>query len=75
MELKMDIGLDQLIHAIKKLPAEQFNKLKTEINKTTTEKSSSQGFKAFLLEAPVFSDDQLSAIEETRKSINKWREI
>lgn len=73
MELKMDIGLDQLIHAIRKLPVEQFNKLKTEINKTSSGKSANESFKAFLLEAPVFSEEQLAVMQETRKSMNKWR--
>ncbi len=31
MELKMEVGLDQLIQAIKQLPARQLAKLKAEI--------------------------------------------
>ncbi len=72
MELKMEIGLDQLIQAIKQLPAKQFLKLKTEINNTVPEKTIREDFKEFLLQAPVFNDEQIAQIEEARKSINKW---
>ncbi|WP_131536946.1 DUF2281 domain-containing protein [Pedobacter nototheniae] len=30
-------------------------------------------FSDILLNGPVFSDEQIQTIEETRKSINKWR--
>jgi hypothetical protein len=72
MELRMEIGLDQLIHAIKQLPARQLAKLKTEINNVVSEKIDKETFKAFLLQAPVFTDEQINLIEEARKSMNKW---
>lgn len=72
MELKMEIGLDQLIQAIKQLPARQFAKLKAEINNTVPEKTDKEAFKAFLLQAPVFTDEQINLIEEARKSMNRW---
>jgi len=75
MELKMEIGLDQLIQAIKQLPAKQLIKLQAEINKTITDRTEKEGFKKFLLQAPVFSEDQILLIEEARKSINTWGKI
>jgi hypothetical protein len=72
MELKMEIGLDQLIQAIKQLPSKQFIKLKAEINSTIPEKTDRENFKNFLLQAPVFTEDQVISMEEARKSINKW---
>jgi hypothetical protein len=30
-------------------------------------------FSDILLKGPVFSDEQIQKIEETRKSINEWR--
>jgi hypothetical protein len=72
MELKMEIGLDQLIQAIKQLPAKQLVKLKAEINRTVPEKTEKEDFKNFLLQAPVFTEDQILLIEEARKSMNKW---
>lgn len=72
MELKMEIGLDQLIQAIKQLPAKQLIKLKAEINRATPAKTEKEDFKNFLLQAPVFTEDQVLLIEEARKSINTW---
>ncbi len=72
MGLKMEIGLDQLIQAIKQLPSKQFQKLKAEINNTVPEKTEKIAFKEFLLQAPVFSDEQIALIEDARNSINKW---
>jgi len=72
MELKMEIGLDQLIEAIKQLPAKQLIKLKAEISRTIPDDIEKEDFKNFLLKAPVFTEEQVSLIEEARKSINKW---
>lgn len=72
MELKMEIGIDQLIQAIKQLPAKQFIKLKAEINNTIPEKTEKEAFKEFLLQAPVFTEDQVTLMDDARKSINKW---
>ena len=72
MELKMEIGLDQLIQAIKQLPAGQLLKLKAEINSTAVSKTEKEDFKKFLLQAPVFTEDQIALMEDARKSINKW---
>ena len=75
MELKMEIGLDQLIQAIKQLPAKQFVKLKAEINSVVPEKTAKDEFKQFLLQAPLFAEDQIALMEDARKSINKWGTI
>lgn len=72
MELKMEIGLDQLIQAIKQLPAGQLLKLKAEINSTTISKTEKEKFENFLLQGPVFTEDQIALMEDARKSINKW---
>ncbi len=72
MELKLEVGLDQLIQAIKQLPARQLAKLKAEINSVVPEKTDKESFKTFLLQAPVFTDEQISLIEDARKSMNKW---
>ena len=71
MELKVEIGFEQLVQAIKQLPANQFLKLKAEINKTVPTKTKKEQFRAFLLKAPVFTADQIALIEDAGKSINK----
>ena len=68
----MQIALDQLIQAIKSLPAKQLAKLKAEINSFVPEKGDKESFKTFLLQAPVFTEKGISLIEDARKSMNKW---
>jgi hypothetical protein len=72
MELKMKIGLEQLIEAIKQLPPVQFVKLRAELNKVVPEKNDKEEFKSFLLQAPVFTNEQIKLMEEARKSMNQW---
>jgi hypothetical protein len=72
MELKMEVGLEQLIQAIKQLPARQLARLKAELNNAVPEKTDKEAFKTFLLQAPIFTDEQIDLIAEARKSMNKW---
>ncbi|MES2456795.1 MAG: hypothetical protein V4594_14680 [Bacteroidota bacterium] len=74
MELKIDIGFDQLLYAVKQLPASQRAILKKELNQKTEVKDRHSEFRALLLNGPVFNEDQIELIAEARKSINKWRD-
>lgn len=73
MELKIDIGFDQLLYAIRQLPAKQRAILKKVLNEKESVETPNSEFKAFLLNGPVFNDDQLNLIAEARENINKWR--
>ena len=76
MELKINIGFDQVINIIKQLPANQIEKIKLELSsdyisdKATREISK---FQKFLLSGPVMSDEQYEAFKEYREKINQWR--
>lgn len=74
MEVKIDIGFDQLLSAIRQLPAKQRAILKKILNEKEEVKTPNSEFKSFLLNGPVFNDDQLNLIAEARENINKWRE-
>ena len=73
MELKIDIGFDQLLYAIKQLPDRQRAILKQELGKKKKVKIQNADFKDFLLDGPVFNEDQLKTINDTREQINKWQ--
>ena len=88
MELKVDIGFEELLHAIQQLPEDQLTALKDKLNgdknpsvmmdlknEENGNKNSSNmdDLKAFLLKGPVFTKEQLKAISDARKQINKWR--
>jgi hypothetical protein len=73
MQIQVDIGFDELIGIVKKLPKDQLLKLKNELEKQDKRNIDSQGLESFLLEAPTFSEKQLEEIALTRNAINKWR--
>ncbi|MBS1605213.1 MAG: hypothetical protein JST42_21295 [Bacteroidetes bacterium] len=73
MQVQVDIGFEQLVSIVKKLPARQWAKLKSEIERNGKGISQNQDLEAFLLQAPTFSQKQLDTIAETRKAINQWR--
>jgi hypothetical protein len=73
MQIQVDIGFDELIGIVKKLPRDQFLKLKRELEKQDIKNPDPKSLESFLLDAPTFSDEQLKEIAQTRKAINKWR--
>ena len=73
MELKVEIGFDELLQAIQQLPDSQRSILKNELNKTKQPKADITDFQKFLLNGPVMSDEHYKAYKETRKQFNKWR--
>jgi hypothetical protein len=73
MQIQVDIGFDDLIRIVKKLPKDQLLKFKKELEKQNTNDTRLQDLESFLLTAPTFSDKQLEEIERTRKVINQWR--
>lgn len=73
MELKVEIGFNDLLHAIKALPENQLSALKIELEKIEPSVTNNTNLKDILLKAPVFGKDELSKVKEARKQINKWR--
>ena len=72
MQIQVDIGFDELLDVVKKLPEDQRSILRNELD-TKPVKSRKDNFRDLLLNGPTFSDKQIEAMEETRKAINKWR--
>jgi hypothetical protein len=75
MQVQVDIGFEQLLKLVKQLPATQWKKLKTEVEKQPQQSQSSSDLETFLLNAPTFSKKQLDEIAKTRKAISQWRTI
>lgn len=73
MSTQADIGFDQLVKLVKKLPATQWAKLKSEVDKTPEQAPPVSEMEAFLLTAPTFSKKQLDEIAKTRKRLSQWR--
>ena len=72
MELKVDIGFDQLLDAVKQLPEGQREILKAELNKKPAKTEEITDFQKFLLNGPIMSDEHFKAYKETRKQFRKW---
>lgn len=76
MELKIDLGYDQLLRLVKQLPAAKIVQLKSELNDSFIEnklKTDNSKFQQFLLNGPVMTDTQYEQFLENRKWFNEWR--
>lgn len=73
MELKIEIGFEELLSAIKQLPDNQLAILKQELVKKRETPVKNSKLKTLLLKGPVMTDEQYKAFKETRKQLNQWR--
>lgn len=73
METQVNIEFDQLVEMAKQLPAQQWSKLKKEVEEKKTDSDKNSDLVSLLLSAPTFSKKQLETIAKTRKAINQWR--
>ncbi|HMO39662.1 MAG TPA: hypothetical protein PKC76_09975 [Saprospiraceae bacterium] len=76
MELKLNIGYEELIELVKQLPLDQIRKLKADlalIMTTNDMENEMSDFQEFLLQGPVMDDDQYQDFLSDRKYFNAWR--
>ncbi|MGZ3776596.1 MAG: hypothetical protein ACXVIY_02580 [Mucilaginibacter sp.] len=73
MQIQVDIAFDDLVRIVKKLPKDQFLKFKKELEGKDPGDARTQDLESFLLGAPIFSDEQIETVAQTRKAINEWR--
>ncbi len=73
MELQVEIEFAQLVKLAKQLPATEWTKLKSEVEKEKIEANQVLDLETFLLSAPTFNKKQLDEIAKTRKAISQWR--
>ncbi len=74
MELKLDIGIEQLVELIRQLPARQRAKLEAALNESkTAPRTKDKTFEELLLSGPTLTKTELERIAEAREAINKWR--
>ncbi len=72
MQIQVEIGFEELLEIIKRLPQEQFLKLKNAINIERPKGVELDEQEDFWMDAPTFSKEQIEQIEQTRKTINQW---
>ena len=76
MELKINIGYNELFELIKQLPTNQLFQLKVDLSKVYNQKglkTEKNNLKRLLLSGPIMSEEQYSAYESNRKWVNQWR--
>jgi hypothetical protein len=81
MDLKEEIGFDDLLHAVQQLPEDKRAILKEELSKPTTQTGITKkklsddkltDFQKFLLNGPVMTDEHYEVFKETQKQLNSW---
>ncbi len=72
MELKVDIGFDQLLDVIRQLPDDKKSRIQAELSSQKKE-IRRDDFLELLLNGPVMSDEQYKEYLEARNHFNKWR--
>ena len=73
MEVRVRIPFEELVSIVRQLSPAEKAKLQLELIKEAKPASQNSRLTEMLLNGPVFTDEQIKTIEETRKSINQWR--
>jgi hypothetical protein len=76
MEVTIDIRYEQLLAAIKTLPAAKIKQLKSVLDDGfISEKAAGElsDFQSYLLKGPVMNDRQFEEHQSARKNFNQWR--
>lgn len=73
MEIKVQVPFQQLLDIVKSLPAAQKAKLRQELDEEKPADKNHDNFIDYLLNGPVYTDEEIQVIEENRKSIAAWR--
>ncbi len=63
----------QLLDIVNSLPSSQKAKLRQELDEKKSASKKQDDFIEYLLNGPVYTDQEIQVIEETKKSIAAWR--
>jgi flagellar motor switch protein FliG len=75
MEIKLNIGYEQLIAIINQLSIDEVNKLKAEIEKISNERKveAVDDLESLIADGPVMNEKKYQEFEENRKNFSQWR--
>ena len=73
MEVKVQIPFNELMSIVRQLSTTQKEMLQKELNQKEEPIVKKSRLTELLLNGPVFTEEQIETIEQTRKSINQWR--
>ena len=77
MEVKLNIGYEQLIAIINQLPTDEVSKLKTEIERILSEsnREADDDLERLVVDGPIMSDKQYQAFEESRNHFKRMNRL
>jgi hypothetical protein len=76
MELKINLGYNELFNLIKQLPSNELFQLKIDLSKIEKPEKiniKNKKLKTLLLKGPTMSDEQFDSFQSNRQWINQWR--
>jgi hypothetical protein len=73
MEIKAQLPFQALLDLIKTLSPAEKKKLKQELDNPAIPPAPKDDFIAYLMNGPVYTEDEIRQIEENHKSITAWR--
>jgi uncharacterized protein YeeX (DUF496 family) len=73
MEMTVQIPFQQLLKLIKGLTPAEKETIRQELADSEPKLKKNDDFMEFLLNGPVYSDEDIAMMEENRKSIAEWR--
>jgi hypothetical protein len=73
MELRIEIGYDQILKLIHQLPKREIERLTNTLQEEIESKKSSKTIREMILNAPTWTDSDLNEYNEARDHLNKSR--
>jgi hypothetical protein len=73
MEVRVHKPFKELVSVVRQLSPAEKARLQKELSQEAEPASKNSRLTELLLNGPVFTDEQIKIIEETRKSIKQWR--
>ncbi len=73
MEVKVQMPFNELVSIVRQLSPTQIKQFQKELSQKIESATKKSGLTELLLNGLVFTNEQINAIEEKRKSINQWR--
>ena len=69
------MGIEQLLDLVRKLPPEEKNLVRAELDGHSNSTESPQDILELLRSGPVMTDEQYQAWKENRKMFDQWRNL
>lgn len=73
MDLKLAIGIEQLLELIRQLPPKQRARVQELLEAPKASTLNGSKLEQLLLEGPTWNDEQLTKVQAAREALRKWK--